>query len=672
MKTFTLLLMLLLPYSSMAAESPMTVEDMLKLAELNSLTISPDGQKLAFTASTRSLETNKSTSHVMLLNLADKSLTRAASLGDRESSPAFSPDGTRLALVSANEGKAQVWVVSLDEEKKSAQVTTMSTGASSPRWTPDSGSIVFTSRVFSDCTDDFCNKDRLKREKESQIKAKVFTKLMYRHWDHWRDGRVTHLFVTDISDMPVVTDLMAGDSWGVNGSWDLAPNGTCVAYTTKDIEDEALHTNNDIYLVPVKKGGCEAELLTPNPALDESPVWAPNNALIAYTSHTRPGHESDRFTLTIKKPTQDAEPFKLAPEVDRWVGEKGWFPSGKRVWFIVGDKGRGALYTALAEPNATGARILSGGWMSNVTLTPSGDAFYFVKQSLTEPMEIWTCKADGLGLEPLTEINKFLENKQLATVEDYWWEGANGDKVHGFLLFPPGTSKDKHNPFLLLIHGGPQGMWSDRFHPRWNAQVFAAPGYVTLLANPRGSSGYGQKFVDEISRDWGGACYEDLMKGVDALIKEGWIDSTRMAAGGGSFGGYMANWILGHTDRFKCLFTHAGVYDLVSMYGSTEELWFPNVEYGGAPWDAPEDYKKFSPSDYVKDFKTPTMVIHGAYDFRVPLNQAMQLFTALQLMKVPSKFLYFPEESHFVMKAQNTKLWYDEIHSWLREHMGDK
>ena len=289
---------------------------------------------------------------------------------------------------------------------------------------------------------------------------------------------------------------------------------------------------------------------------------------------------------------------------------------------------------------------------------------------MSQPAEVWTFPVEGGKGTKQTGLNDWLAKEvQLAQAEDFWWDGAEGTKVHGFLLFGPGTSKTKKNPFVLVIHGGPQGMWEDSFHPRWNAQLFAAPGYVVLLPNPRGSSGYGQKFVDQVSRDWGGRAYEDLMKGVDALIAKGWVDEKRMAAGGGSFGGYMTDWILGNTNRFACLFSHAGVYDLRSMYGTTEELWFPEWEYGGMPWNS-EDYEKWSPSNKVANFKTPTLVIHGANDFRVPESQAMQLFTALQRMGVPSKFLYFPDETHFVVRPKNTKLWYDTVHAWLNQWIG--
>ena len=658
---------------------PMAVQDVLDLQMPSALALSPDGRHLAYVLSLRSFEDNANTSRIHVLDLKTKTSVRFAGAGgDHEGAPAWSPDGSLLAFTSDKSGAGQVWVAPA-AGGEARQVTKLATGGGAPKWLPDGTGLVFTSRVYAGCLGDAaCNGVQLQADKDNPVKAKVFKKLMYRHWDHWRDGRVAHLHVTSL-DGTQVLDLMPKDTWGVTGGWELSADGAAVVYTTKNPKDEAFHTNNDLHRVDVEdpargQVGQIVSLTAGNPAYDASPAVSPDGKRLLHLAHKRPGFESDRTWLTLRSARSgDGVPRVLATDVDRWIRELGWFPKGKEAWFTAMDQGRHILYRVEVDgKGATPRKVVDGAAYTTVTLSPDGKRFYFVRQTLSQPPEIWTIKAKGKGLERLTFHNQPVEDRvAFATVEDFWWTGADGDKVHGFLLFPPGTSKDKKNKFLLLIHGGPQGMWTDGFHPRWNAQLFAAPGYVTLLPNPRGSSGYGQEFTDEISRDWGGRCYEDLMTGVDALIETGWIDGDRMCAGGGSFGGYMANWILGKTDRFKCLFSHAGVYDLVSMYGSTEELWFPEWEYGGPPWDAPEDYERFSPSKLVKNFKTPMYVIHGAHDYRVPLNQAMQLFTALQRMGVPSQFLYFPSETHFVVKPKNTKLWFDEIHGWLETWLTD-
>jgi len=653
----------------------MTVQDVLDLRTPGGLALSPDGRYLAYVLGLRSLEDNENSSEIRILDLeTGAAVPFVGAGGAHEDAAAWSPDGEVLAFTSDKSGTGQIWAAEPGADNEARQVTDVATAAAAPRWLPDGRGLVFTSRVFSECSGDAaCNAARLKTDKDNPVKAKAFETLMYRHWDHWRDGRISHLHSISL-DGNAVRDLMPGDAWGVTGEWDLSSDGAAAVFTTKDPEDEAVHTNNDIHRVDVREparaeaAGGIISLTAANPAYDAHPALSPDGERLLHLAHKRPGFESDRTWLTVRSARDpSAAPRIVAKDVDRWIRELGWFPSGEKIWFTAMEKGRVVLYTADPDAEDGASRLVTGdAAVSHVTVSSDGGRFYFVRQTLSQPPEIWTVGADGEDLERLTFHNKPVEDRvDFADVEDVWWEGADGDRIHGLVLFPPGTSRDKRNKFLLLIHGGPQGMWTDSFHPRWNAQLFAAPGYVTLLPNPRGSSGYGQEFIDGISRDWGGRCYEDLMKGVDHLIDKGWVDEDRMAAGGGSFGGYMANWILGKNNRFKCLFSHAGVYDLVSMYGSTEELWFPDWEYGGPPWDAPEDYERFSPSRLVKKFATPMLVIHGAGDFRVPVNQAMQLFTALQRRGVPSRFLYFPDETHFVRRPKNTKLWFDEIHAWL-------
>ncbi len=641
----------------------MTVEDVIRLQFPSALTVSPTGNYLAFVVSGRELETNAAWSKVMLMDLATGNVSRITAGGTREHSPSFHPQGTRLLFVSNVENPPQAFQADLPTEPPS-KVTHLSTGASAPRFTPDGSRIVFLSSVYPECTFDECNRLKIEEEKNNPVTAKIFDRLMYRHWDHWRDGRVNHLYTID-PVTSITQPLMNRDTWGVTGPWAISPDGRFATYTTKNPEKEELSTNNDLYEIPLDGSAGEPRQVTTNPAWDSTPEYSPDGQWLLYLSQERPGFEADLFRLTLL-PAFGGSPRIPAENLDNWVSAHGWFPDSQSVWLLVAEQGRQVLYTMSVDGSGLTPRI-QGATLSNVTLGPDGKTFYYVRQTLSSPPEIWTASADGTGAKALTRLNQWMvEDVAMATVEEVWWEGAGGTKVHGFVLFPPGTSKDRKNPFVMLIHGGPQGAWEDSFHPRWNAQLFAAPGYVTLVPNPRGSSGYGQLFVDQVSRDWGGRVYQDLMTGVDFLIQKGWVDPARMCAGGGSFGGYMANWILGNTDRFRCLFTHAGVYDLGSKYGVTEELWFPEWEFGGPPWES-DDYQKWSPSNRVKNFKTPMLVIHGAHDFRVPEDQAMQLFTTLQRLGVPSRFLYFPDETHFVVKPRNTQLWYNTVHEWLNQ-----
>jgi dipeptidyl aminopeptidase/acylaminoacyl peptidase len=650
---------------------PFTFEDMIKTQMPSGVAVSPDGGRLAFTVSGRDLETNSSWSKVMLLFVQSGHLLTITAGGDHESSPAWSVDGKSLAIVSDKSESSQIWLVSLDEPFKAEQLTDLATGASSPRFAEDGEHLYFTSRVFPACGDLECNALKLTAVADNPVKARLFTKLMYRHWDHWRDGRVSHVHRVQLDGKKVI-DLMNEEGWGVTGSWDVSKGDEWIFYTTKDPTDETLSTNNDIYrfaIADAVAGKWGTERVTENDAYDTHPVFSADGKWVAYGSHERAGFESDLLKLTVRKTEQGSEVAKLAEELDRPISEWGWFPDGKRLWFAVADRGSVSLFT-VKRKGGKPKRILDRVYLTGIVLSPDGKSFYATRHSLAGPPELFLYPADGGEPMQLTDFNgELFKQFELATVEDFWWEGADGDKVHGWLLFPPGTSKDKKNPFLLGIHGGPQGAWGDRLHPRWNAQLFAAPGYVTLLANPRGSTGYGQKFTDQISRDWGGRVYEDLMNGVAALEEKGWIDPERMCAAGGSYGGYMANWILGHSDKFRCLISHAGVYDLKSKYGSTDELWFPEWEFGGAPWES-ADYDKWSPSNFVEKFNTPMLVIHGEHDYRVAVNQAMQLFTALQRRGVPSQYLYFPDETHFVVKPKNSQLWYKTFHGWIEKWIG--
>jgi dipeptidyl aminopeptidase/acylaminoacyl peptidase len=641
-----------------------SLTDLMRLKEPVGPSVSPDGTRLLFGLTGKDLQENRSHASVFQLDLKSRKMTPVTAGGKLENAPAFSPDGRHVLMLSDAAGSSQLFVVDLQGEEKPRQLTVLSTPVMPGRFSDDGKTVFFTSLVYPGCPDDACNKARQEAEAANPVKARVFDKLMYRHFDSWRDGTVEHLFSVPAAGGTAM-DLMPEDSWGLTGAWSATQDGSKVVYTTKDPLNETMNTNHQLAVLDTATR--KTSLLTENPASDTAPKVSPDGQWVAWISQQRPGFESDRLRLSVQRMGGAGGIFYPSDEIDHWVWEFGWFPDGKELWFLTLEAGRTVVYRVEMQGRSKPKKVLEGHTLAAVTLSADGKWFYAVRQSLSEPSEIWKFPSRGGVAAAVTSINSWVGREvKLASVEEIWWEGADGVKVHGYVLFPPGTSKSKKNPLLVLIHGGPQGMWADQMHPRWNAQLFAAPGYVTFLPNVRGSIGYGQKFVDEISRDWGGQPYRDLMLGVDFLIKKGWVDPARMAAGGGSYGGYLANWLEARTDRFKCLFSHAGVYDLNSKYGTTDELWFPEWEFGGTPWTS-EDYTKWSPSSFVKDFKTPMLVIHGAYDFRVCENQAMQLFTALQRQNVPSKFLYFPDETHFISKPKNTELWYATIHEWLAQ-----
>jgi dipeptidyl aminopeptidase/acylaminoacyl peptidase len=508
----------------------------------------------------------------------------------------------------------------------------------------------------------------------SKVKGRLFDHLLIRHWNAWSDGTRSHLFIVPASGGTAV-DVTPGDvdvpPIALGGAQDYAfsPDGTEIAFV-RNVDPEftlGLGTNNDIFVTGT--GGGEIKKLTANKANDHSPGYSPDGRFLAYLAMARPGFEADKQCLMLfDRKTGTAD--NLTGSLDYSVAGFLWAPGGAALYFEAEEKGRTAVFgITLATKKVE--KVFEGHTLSALALSPDGRTLYFLKQALHRPNDVWSFDLKTKTLAELTKVNAgLLAGLDMNPAEEFWYDGAAGDKVHGFLLKPPAFDPSKKYPLLMLIHGGPQGSFGDDFHYRWNAQMFAAGGYVTAMVNFHGSTGYGQAFTDSISGDWGGKPYLDIIKAVGFLHgRYPFIDMTKLGAAGASYGGYMIDWIEGQTDIFDCLVSHDGVFDLRSMYGATEELWFPEWDYHGTPWTSPEQYTKWSPSMYVKNFKTPCLIVHSANDFRVPLEQGLQFFTSLQRMGVPSKLLYFPDEDHFISKPQNAELWWKTIHEWLATYL---
>jgi dipeptidyl aminopeptidase/acylaminoacyl peptidase len=607
---------------------------------------------------------------------------RLTRTGGRDNQPRFSPDGTWLAFTSSRSGESQIWLLPLGGGEP-RQLTRLSTGASSPQWTPDGESIVFVSRVYPDCEDDDCNAKKLEEEENSKVKAKVINELFYTHWDHWRDDRRRHVFIVptgggepvDLTPYPYECPTIALGS-GQDHDVAVSPDGAevCVAVNTSD--HPAWDINNDLFLVSTDGG--EWRRITENPANDNHPVYSPDGRYIAYRAMTRPNFEADRYRLKLYDRKNDESldiGGALADELDRSVGSIAWAPDSKRLYVLCEDNGYNSIYRVEAK-NGKVKKLTSEMTTASAAVSPDGKKLAFLRQSGDMPYELYVSSDGGDDARNISRVNdERLAGVEMNPLEAFYFEGAGGDRVQGWLLKPPGFDPDGKYPLVFLVHGGPQGAWEDEFHFRWNYQMFAAPGYVVVAINPRGSTGFGQEFTDQISGDWGGKVYDDLMLGLDyVLATYPFIDKDRMAAAGASYGGYMMNWFAGHTDRFDCLVNHDGVYNLESMYGSTEELWFPEWEMYGTPWSNPEMYAKWSPHRFAQKFgeyKTPILIVHSANDLRVPLAEGMQAFTAMQRQGVPSRFLYFPDENHFVTKPLNAQLWWKEVHEWIARWTGE-
>lgn len=665
-------LFLLTAFASHAAgdgKLPFDIHAMLKLQRIAEPQVSPDGRWVAFTVQSIDVENNTKPRHIWVAPLEGgdpRQITREGSANER---PRWLPDSSRIAFISDRAGSSQVWTMDPDGANP-RQVTNLSTEASGVTVSPDGKRLLFVSEVYPDCPDEACNKKKLDAEKANKVKARIYTSLLYRHWMDWQGARRKHLLTVSL-DGGEPRDLTPGTrdvppfSLGGPDDYAIAPDGKELCFVMNPDPEPAISTNSELYVVPMDGG--EPRRISVNPAADNSPQYSPDGKYIAYRAQTRAGFESDRWRLMVMD-RASARPAALTEGLDRNAGGFAWSADSRRIFFTLEDRGRTSLQMIPVTGGASKVIISATGQLDDVQFASGGKTMVYTEATGSRPAEIFRIASTGGAPVPLTRLNdSLLSQYALSPFEEFWVRGAENARVHSFLLKPASFREGTRYPVLVLIHGGPQGAWDDGWSYRWNPQVFAAAGFVVVMPNPRGSTGYGQKFTDEISGDWGGRVHDDLMAVVDHAAALPYADSSRMAAAGGSYGGYMVNWLLGHTQRFRAFVSHAGVFDLRSMAGETEELWFPLWEFNGMPWDNPDTYAQWSPSYFVKEFKTPTLVLHGELDYRVPVGQGMQLFTALQLQKVPSKLVLFPDEGHWIGKPQNTVLWYRQFLDWVGE-----
>jgi dipeptidyl aminopeptidase/acylaminoacyl peptidase len=675
MKRFVAVLaVLLLTLCSLATAQnrTYTIEDLLKVRRVGDPQVSPDGKHIAFTIGDVNLDANRVLTQIYRMSIDGSGLKQLTS-GDKSSSaPRWSPDGKKIAFTTGS----QVWVMDNDGDNKE-QITKISTGAAAPVWSPDGKWLAFTSDVYADCDNDDCNKKRDEQAESSKVKAHIITRLLYKHWDEWRDMKRTHVFVVS-SKGGTARDLTTGDfdsppyaaASGVD--YAFSPDSTEIAYIRNPDKVEATSTNSDIYVAPVA-GGPAKNITVRNRGYDASPVYTRDGKFILYRSQATAGFEADRWRIMAYNRAAGTN-VELTKGFDLQVDELVVSPDGNSIYFTAGDRGKSPIFR-IPIGGGVPQKVLPDIFASSVHITPDGRSLVFASSSMTSPTEIYRANIDGSGVTPLSSANsQTMARANLKPAEEVEWTGAVGRKVHGYIVKPNNFDPSRKYPLLVLIHGGPQGAWSDNWGYRWNPEVFANAGYVVFAPNPRGSTGYGQQFVNEISGDWGGKAYVDIMNGVaDVLRRNSFIDRSRIGAAGASYGGYMVNWILGHNNdprfHFKVLVSHDGVYNTESMYGTTEELWFPEWEFKGTPWTNPALYERWSPHRFVQNFNTPILIIHSELDYRVPLGEGMQLFTAVQRKGIDSKLLTFPDEGHWVLKPQNSQLWYHTVLDWLDKYL---
>ncbi|MFN2501527.1 MAG: prolyl oligopeptidase family serine peptidase [Pyrinomonadaceae bacterium] len=661
-----------------AAQSTFGVNELLNMRRVANPQLSPDGRTVAYTVGTVDKTANRVVNQIFTVGIDGSRPRQITSNPTSSSSPRWSPDGRRIAYVAGG----QIWTMDPDGSDKD-QVTQISTGASGPVWSADGRWIAFGSEVYPECRTEECNKAEDARLENSKVKAHVTERLLFKHWDEWRDRKRAHVFVV-ASSGGAARDVTPGDfdspPYGASSGVDYAisPDGSSVVYLRNPDRVEAISTNSDIYIQPLS-GGSAKNITAAIKGYDASPVYTRDGKYLLFRSQPTATFEADRWRI-MRYNIATGEMVELTRGFDLQVDEMAVTADSKTIYFTAGERGRHPIFSVPVEPDfrqriATHVRRVVGGqYASNLSVSSDGRTLVFASSSMTGPNEIMRANTDGSGVTALTATNNaVLAAFGLRKAEETTWKGALGQNIHGFLVKPANFDPGKKYPLIVLIHGGPQGAWGDSWSYRWNPQIFANQGYVVFMPNPRGSTGYGQQMVNEISADWGGKAYTDIMNGVAQVVRQPFVDRNRVGAAGASYGGYMIDWILGHNNhpavKFKALVSHAGVYNLESMATATEEIWFVNWEFKGMPWENPVNYNRWSPHKFARNFNTPTLVTAGEQDFRVPVDQSLQLFTTLQLKGVPSKLVIFPDEGHWILKPQNSEFWHSNVLDWFRRYL---
>jgi dipeptidyl aminopeptidase/acylaminoacyl peptidase len=656
-------------------KKPWTADDLWKLKRLGDPQLSPDGKWIAYVLSITDFEKDRSNSDIWLIP-ADGGAPRRMTTSEKgDYNPRWSPCGTTIAFLSSRDGDPQIYLLPLHggEARKS---TDFPGGIGDMIWTHDGKGFIFTGRVYPDCPDFDCVTKRDEEKEEEKVTAMVHKRLLYRHWDTYEDGKAQHLFYVELEDGEP-RDLTPGLEFDALTYWlasagrdfDLSPDGAMLYFSGKQDDDQAVSYNEEIWRVPLEGG--EIERVTDNPAADSHPRISPDGRYLAYRATRRPYYESDRYELMVME-LPSGEPKSLTAGFDRSVGSFFWSHDGKALYFVAEDMANIDLFKVAAAGGKV-TRIIGGwgegerGYHLSVQAGPKDKFFIYRYRPMVHYYEIFRCNGKGKNVRQLTDVNgDIYAEHHFPDAEGFWFPGAEGADVNGFLVKPMDFDPGRKYPMLVRIHGGPQQMFGYAYRTEY--ALFSGAGYAVFFCNPRGSTGYGQAFCDGIRGDWGGKVIEDIRAGVRFVLENyEWVDPEKVGAWGGSFGGFVCNWLQGHNedDMFSVLVSHAGEADQWSSYGSTEELWFPEWELLGTPWDNPELYDELSPIRYAKNFSTPHLIIHGDLDYRVPVTGGEQMFTALQRRGVPSKMIRFPDEDHWIMKPHNASFWYASILDWF-------
>lgn len=668
MRAFTNMVMTALALSSIIGARPITFDDLYGVPRYGDVRISPDGKSIVFELTIPNVKENTSYTHLYIMD-ASGGESRQLTSGDYDNwYPRWSPNGKSIYFLSNLDDPTQIWAISADGGDPHP-ITSTPAGVSGFECYPTGPDLVYVARTYPDCHTDSCLRARMKKEDDNPIRAKLYDELLYRHYSRWNDGRVNRLYALDIGDSAgheiysgpfnAPTALLGGGR-----DYDMSPDGTEMIFSMTTDSMPAVWPNNDLYRVvlPAEK----PIRLTNYPGLEVSPRFSPDGEYLAYLATARAGYESDQSDLMLYN-LKDGSRRNLTATFDRSIDDYVWSPDRRYIYFTAIDAGFSKVWRVSTD-GGEAELLLGDAVYTNICLSPDG-SFLVVARSLSDqPYEVYRFDLENDKLTRLTNFtDAIVDDLDLTRADEFWFVGSFGDSIHGFITLPPGFDSSKSYPLAFLIHGGPQWCWLGDFnYYGWNTQLTAAQGYVVAQIDPHGSVGYGLAFKEYVSGHWGEGDYDDLMMGIDYLLNTyPFIDSTRMAALGRSYGGFMTNWICGHTDRFRCLITVDGPYDQISEYGSTDELWFPEWEFKGTPYNNWDEYVRASPVRYAASFKTPTLVIHGGHDYRVDPSEGLQMFTALRRLGVPAELLYFPGQGHSVHGIRNSRYVYEKQFEWL-------